>query len=74
MKQSSKHREQESHGETAAAAQNQVTREFANVEQLMREDAAQVEVPEVVKTRLAESIAQEMPVKSGPWWKKLFGG
>jgi len=74
MKQSSKHREQELHGETAGAAQKQETREFANVEQLMREDAAQVEVPEVVKTRLAESISQEMPAKSGSWWKKLFGG
>jgi hypothetical protein len=74
MKQSSKHREQESHTETAEAVQKQEAREFANVEELLREDAAHVEVPESVKTRLEDSIAQEMPPKSGPWWKKLFGG
>ena len=73
MKQSSKHREQESHVETAEAVQKQEAREFANVEEMLREDAAQVEVPETVKTRLADSIAQE-PAKSGPWWKKFFGG
>jgi len=74
MKQSSKHREQESHTETAAAVSKQEAREFANVEEMLREDAANVEVPETVKTRLADSISQEMPAKSGPWWKKLFGG
>ena len=74
MKQSSKHREQASSMETAEAVQKQTAREFASVEELLRVDAAQVEVPEAVKTRLAESIAQEMPAKTSPWWKKLFGG
>ena len=60
--------------ETAEAVQKQEAREFANVEEILREDAAQVEVPETVKTRLADSISQEMPAKSGSWWKKLFGG
>lgn len=73
MKQSSKVREQAGPVElkTEAAAQ---AREFANAEALLRADAAQVEVPEAVKSRLAESIAQELPAKPGPWWKKLFGG
>ena len=74
MKQSSKHREQSSNVEAVAQVQQQQAREFANVEELLREDAANVEVPEAVKTRLADSLAQEMPAKSGPWWKKLFGG
>ena len=74
MKQSSKHREQESHTESAQAVQQQEAREFANVEEMLREDSAHVEVPEAVKTRLADSISQEMPAKSGSWWKKLFGG
>ena len=60
--------------ETAEAVQKQEAREFANVEEMMREDAARVEVPETVKTRLADSISQEIPAKSGSWWKKLFGG
>jgi hypothetical protein len=74
MKQSSKHREAASNMETADAAAKQSAREFTNVEELLRADAAQVEVPETVKTRLAESIAQEMPAKSGSWWRRLFGG
>jgi len=73
MKQSSKVREQAANAETRQESQPQA-REFASAEELMREDAAKVEVPEAVKSRLAESIAQEMPAKSGPWWKKLFGG
>ena len=60
--------------ETAEAVAKQTAREFANVEELLRADAAQVEVPETVKLRLAESIAQEMPEKASPWWRRIFGG
>ena len=74
MKQSSKHRESASNMETAEAVAKQTAREFANVEELLRADAAQVEMPETVKSRLAESIAQEMPEKSSPWWRRIFGG
>jgi len=74
MKHSSKHRESVSNMETAEAVAKQTAREFANVEELLRADAAQVEVPETVKLRLAESIAQEMPEKASPWWRRIFGG
>ena len=73
MKQESKLREQASGVEARQESQVQA-REFASAEEMLREDTAHVEVPEAVKSRLAESIAQEMPAKSGPWWKKLFGG
>jgi hypothetical protein len=73
MKQSSKLREQASDVEARQESQVQA-REFQSAEEMLREDAAHVEVPEAIKTRLAESIAQEMPAKSGSWWKKLFGG
>ena len=73
MKQESKLREQSAHVETRQEAQVQA-REFQSAEDLLREDAANVAVPEAIKARLADSIAQEMPAKPGPWWKKLFGG
>ena len=73
MKQESKQREQAAGVETKEESRQQA-REFQNAEELLREDAAHVEVPEAVKARLADSIAQEMPAKSGSWWKKLFGG
>jgi hypothetical protein len=73
MKQSSKVREQSAQSDSKMEAAPEAC-EFANVEELLRADAAQVPLPETVKSRLAESIAQEMPAKSGSWWRKLFGG
>jgi hypothetical protein len=72
MKQTAKMREQSEQAEVKQEAVAQA-REFASAEEVLRADAAGMEVPERVKTRLAESIAQE-PTKSGPWWRKLFGG
>ena len=73
MKQESKLREQAAHVEAKQESQVQA-REFQSAEEVLREDAAHVAVPEAIKARLADSIAQEMPAKSGSWWKKLFGG
>jgi len=73
MKQESKLREQASDVEAKQESQVQA-REFSSAEEVLREDAAHVEVPEAIKARLADSIAQEIPAKPGPWWKKLFGG
>lgn len=45
--------------------------EFESVEDLIRQDAAQVEPPDSIIERLNESIANEQR-NSQPWWRKLF--
>ncbi|MGV3771950.1 MAG: hypothetical protein ACO1QB_03550 [Verrucomicrobiales bacterium] len=46
--------------------------EFETVEELIRHDVSQVEVPPEIAIRLNESIAAE-PKGEKPWFKKLFG-
>lgn len=46
--------------------------EFATAEDLLRHDAAQVEVPGPIAGRLEKSVKQE-PAAS-PWWKRLLNG
>lgn len=54
------------------ATQHQAGHEFASVEEMLRHDHAQTEVPPVVAERLKDSIAQE-PKPSRPWWRRWFG-
>lgn len=72
MKHESKQRSQEQEQLTAAAAQQTNAREFATTEELLRHDAAQVEVPPAVADRLAHSIRNE-PQPERSWWKRVFG-
>jgi hypothetical protein len=53
------------------ASQQQSAREFANAEELLRHDAAQIEVPPEIAARLKASSATLPPPKQ-PWWKQLF--
>lgn len=46
--------------------------EFDGPEDLLRQDAAQVSVPDSIAERLQESIRQEPP-RPGSWWKRMFG-
>ena len=46
--------------------------EFATAEELLRHDAAQIEVPGVVAERLAESIKTEPAAPT--WWQRMFKG
>jgi hypothetical protein len=45
-------------------------KEFASVEELIREDVAQTAVPPTIAARLNESIAQSPKPKA--WWKQFF--
>jgi hypothetical protein len=56
---------------TEQAAALQTTHDFASPEEMLRHDAAQVEVPGALAHRVAESIAKE-PKPSRSWWRKLF--
>lgn len=45
------------------------TLEFRSAEEVLRHDAATIEVPESIGVRLAESAAS---TPSDPWWRRLF--
>ena len=69
------HRQKEEVIEQQAEGVRQEGVEFPTAEAALRCDAAQVEVPPEVETRLAESIRKEQadePQRATPWWKRLF--
>jgi hypothetical protein len=74
MKHQSKHTSHEQTHEQEQQAQTQQTtaREFASVEEVLREDRANVTVPPAVEQRLNKSI-ESLPKPGKPWWKRLMG-
>lgn len=48
------------------------TREFASVEEMLREDVAHTEVPASVAVKLNQSIAKLPPLPSKSWWQRFF--
>ncbi len=71
MKHESKQRSPEQEQLAATSAQQTNTREFATTEELLRHDAAQVEVPPAVADRLAQSLRNE-PQPERSWWQRLL--
>jgi hypothetical protein len=63
-------REQEQAARTPS--QHTSAREFATVEEALREDRAGVSVPPAVEQRLSQSIAN-LPKPGRPWWKRFLG-
>jgi hypothetical protein len=55
-------------------APQQQGRDFGSVEDMLRFDAAQNQVPPAVAQRLQESIEREQIQPPKPWWKRLFWG
>jgi hypothetical protein len=53
--------------------QQQVAREFASAEELLRYDASQTTVPPGIAQRLQKSTG-DLPGPKTAWWKRLFGG
>ena len=52
-------------------SQGEQVREFAEVEDLLRHDAAQTPLPPAVEERLKSSV-RELPPRPSPWWQRLF--
>ncbi|MBA4149283.1 MAG: hypothetical protein H0X66_14305 [Verrucomicrobia bacterium] len=54
--------------------QQQVSKaqEFSSVEEMLRADAAQINVPTRVAEKLNQSIGAEPP-QNKSWWKRLLG-
>ena len=73
MKHQSKFKpEQQQQSAAAQETRQQSAREFASVEELIREDAKQTLVPPGIAQRLRKTSA-ELPQPARPWWRRLFG-
>lgn len=57
---------------TEHRTQAEAALEFATAEDLLRADAAEIEVPFTIGERLKQSAANIAP-PARPWWKRLFG-
>ena len=73
MKHQSKHTSHEQSREQLSQSQSHLStaREFAAVEEALREDRAGVTVPPAVEQRLSKSI-EKLPKPGKPWWKRLM--
>ncbi len=56
-----------------ASAAQAAALEFSSPEEMLRQDAAQTEVPDRVAERLRDSIRREPPRPQG-WLRRLLGG
>ena len=71
MKHESKQKSEEREQLVAQSTQENVAREFATTDELLRHDAAQTEVPPVIAERLSKSI-EGLPRPSRSWWQRIF--
>ncbi|PWU08438.1 MAG: hypothetical protein C5B50_29600 [Verrucomicrobia bacterium] len=74
MKRHTKLTSEEKEVQQTAEQQTQAStvREFATVEEMLREDAAGTSVPTAIAHRLHDSISP-IPAPPRPWWRRLFG-
>jgi hypothetical protein len=61
------------HQEGLQASSQQNAREFSNIEELLRHDAANNPPPDGLAARVDRSIRAEPQPVQEPWWRKLFG-
>jgi hypothetical protein len=73
MKQQSKLSEESRQVGTEHQTQSQAAREFANADELLRDDARHTTVPPAIAQRLQKSAA-ELPGPKTSWWKRWLGG
>ncbi len=65
-------RQQEQQQAAEQQTQQNVAREFATAEELLRHDALHTPVPPSIARRLKQSIAG-LPPPSRAWWRRFFG-
>jgi len=53
--------------------QSQSVREFATVEDLLRQDARDTPVPGAIAERLQKTVGQIPSDSRRAWWRRLFG-
>ncbi|HEX5220895.1 MAG TPA: hypothetical protein VFZ59_15100 [Verrucomicrobiae bacterium] len=71
MKHESKQKAEEHQQLAAKSTRENVAREFATTDELLRHDAAQTEVPPVIAERLSKSI-EGLPGPARSWWQRIF--
>ncbi|MGV3533070.1 MAG: hypothetical protein ACO1QR_11930 [Chthoniobacteraceae bacterium] len=62
---------EELQNEQQQVSQGGKVREFAEVEDLLRYDAAQAPLPPAVEERLKSSV-RDFPPRRSSWWQRLF--
>lgn len=72
MKNQSKLNSQEQEQVVESKSVQMTSREFGSVEEVLREDAKQTEVPPEIARRLGESLRNE-PRPERSWWQRLTG-
>ncbi|HMP83423.1 MAG TPA: hypothetical protein PKA41_12045 [Verrucomicrobiota bacterium] len=72
MKRQTKLSSEEQQHATETKAQQSSTVQFATVEEALRHDAGQTDVPPAVAERLAQSI-RNLPPPERSWWKRILG-
>ena len=73
MKHQNKFSQEQQQQAAAHQTQQPAAREFANVEELLRYDAAHTPVPPGIAQRLQKSTGG-LPGPKASWWKRWFGG
>ena len=66
------HSQEQQTGKEKRTTQTGAGLEFSSVEDAIRHDAAQVELPPAIAERLRNSIQQEQPTCALPWWKRWW--
>ena len=67
---------QEQTQETASLHQTEQkheAREFVSVEEIIRTDREQVDVPSAIVERLNESLSKEPISRKKSWWRRILG-
>lgn len=67
------HSEEQQHALSEQQSQHQAVREFATVEEMLREDASHTPVPPAVARRLQDSIDRLPTPAPRAWWRRFFG-
>jgi hypothetical protein len=71
MKQQAKFSQKQEH--VVVQQSQQAVKEFANADELLRFDAANVVLPPEIAQRLQKSAVQSHPMARRRWWQSLFG-
>ena len=71
MKRQTKLTSQEQEQLAETGLQKSAAREFTSAEELLREDAGQINVPPAIAERLSQSIKKE-PKPTQSWWRRLM--
>jgi hypothetical protein len=66
--------EEEQHALNQQQTQAPNAREFASVEEMLREDSLNTPVPPAIAQRLQEAINQLPASPRRPWWRRILGG